>query len=57
MRHIWPSKIYIAINKALNMNEFYHYLPVEDFVMRRGLYLTGAGTAIIPAGNDSPGCV
>ena len=36
------------------MNEFYHYLPVDDSVMRWGLYLTGAGTANIPEGSDYP---
>jgi AraC-like DNA-binding protein len=36
------------------MNEFYHYLPVDDSVMRWGLYLTGAGTAIIPPDTDYP---
>jgi len=36
------------------MNDFFHYLPVDDFVMRWGLYLTGAGTAIIPSGTDYP---
>ena len=36
------------------MNEFFHYLPVDDFVMRWGLYLTGAGTATIPPGTDYP---
>ena len=47
-------KTKITVNKVFNMNEFYHYLPVDDFVMRWGLYLTGAGTAIIPAGTDYP---
>lgn len=54
MRHIWRSKLKLLLIKVFDMNEFYHYLPVEDFVMRWGLYLTGAGTAIIPAGTDYP---
>ena len=36
------------------MNDFHHYLPVDDSVMQWGLYLTGAGTETIPAGSDYP---
>ena len=36
------------------MDKFYHYLPVDDSVMQWGLYLTGAGTEIIPVGIDYP---
>jgi AraC-like DNA-binding protein len=36
------------------MKNFYHYLPVDDSVMRWGLYLTGAGSTIIPAETDYP---
>ncbi|TWU38363.1 AraC family transcriptional regulator [Novipirellula artificiosorum] len=33
---------------------YYHYLPVNDDVMRWGLYVTGAGRGVIPAGQDYP---
>ncbi len=33
---------------------FYHYLPVNDAVMRWGLYVTGAGHEVIPVGRDYP---
>jgi len=33
---------------------FYHYLPVSDAAMRWGLYLTGAGRGVVPAGEDYP---
>jgi AraC-like DNA-binding protein len=36
------------------MKEFFHYLPVDDSVMRWGFYLTGAGAAIIPPDSDYP---
>ena len=47
-------KINIIVNKVLDMNDFYHYLPVDDSVMLWGLYLTGAGLATIPAGSEYP---
>ena len=33
---------------------FYHYLPVNDTAMRWGLYVTGAGYAVISVGQDYP---
>lgn len=34
--------------------EFYHYLPVNDFAMRWGMYVTGAGRTVIPPGCEYP---
>jgi AraC-like DNA-binding protein len=34
--------------------EFYHYLPVEDTIMRLGLYLTAVGRGVIPSKEDYP---
>jgi len=36
------------------MYEFYHYLPVEDSMMRLGLYLTAVGRGIIPPKEHYP---
>ena len=36
------------------MNEFYHYLPVSDTVMKWGIYLTGCGRGEIPSGQHYP---
>jgi AraC-like DNA-binding protein len=36
------------------MYEFYHYLPVDDSVMKFGLYLTGVGRGIIPSMDNYP---
>jgi len=35
-------------------NDFYHYLPVNDAAMRWGIYVTGAGRAVIPPGQEYP---
>lgn len=34
--------------------EFHHYLPVNDDVMRWGLYVTGGGRGVIPPQSDYP---
>lgn len=36
------------------MYEFYHYLPVEDSIMKLGLYLTGVGRGVIPSKDNYP---
>jgi AraC-like DNA-binding protein len=41
-------------SEASVMNDFYHYLPVDDTVIQWGLYLTGAGIATVSAGVDYP---
>ncbi len=33
---------------------FFHYLPVNDLNIRWGIYVTGAGTAVIPPGTEYP---
>jgi AraC-like DNA-binding protein len=36
------------------LNDFYHYLPVNDAAMRWGIYVTGAGRAAIAPGEPYP---
>ncbi len=36
------------------MYEFYHYLPVDDSIMKFGLYLTGVGRGVIPSMDNYP---
>ncbi len=33
---------------------YYHYLPVTDDAMRWGIYVTGAGRGVMPAGQEYP---